>query len=510
MPDNNHKNKDTAFQDKTSYKRILKTTVLFGSASAITIFFRIVRGKIFALLVGPYGIGLLGMFDSITKAGVLFSNMGLPTSTVRQISSARGSENTNDINTTIMAIFYIIPVLSICGGILTWLLSDRISMLVFDTVEHSQEIEWLGLAIFLLIISSAFGAIIQGYQKIVDLASAEIFSAVIASVIAVMIIMSKGKDGIVFAVLAIAFVKFSVNLFYFLRVPIIFAIYNFKYIFQKIIKILRFGFLFMLASLLPACTQFIIRILITRELGIDHAGYFHAAHAISVTYIAFILRAMGRDYYPNLTRHAFDHKQMVKLVNEQIQVALVLGAPFIIALMTFAPLTLDLFYSESFSIATPLLQFFVLTLPLRFVIWPMGFVILAKGRGKINFLGEIPKSIIFITCSMVAIHSFGITGIGIGFLLAIGFHCPLIWLIINKLIGFKMTRINLISLLVLIAGAGTVFILSYVSVYLSYVFGTIISFLSFLYAWRELSRMIGITPLQWGIKKIQERRHLSL
>ena len=505
MPSNRIKDTGNTLQANNSYKRVLKTTALVGGASVITIFCRLIRGKFFALFVGPYGVGLIGMFNATINISVLFCSLGLPSSVVRQISSARGFKDSQDIELTIKALMFIIPLLSLTGGSLIWLLQDTISLLIFKNTKYSQEIGWLGLAVVFMIGSNAVVAILQGYQKMMALSSAEVVSAITASALGIIIVFFSGTEGIVFALVTIAFVKFSVNLIYVLRLPIYAANVSIKHVFKKSITILQFGGLFMLASALIAIAHFIIRIMITREFGINFAGYFHAAHAISVTYVALLFQAMSRDYYPNLTRHISDNKLMVKLVNEQAHVALVIGAPFIILLMTFSPLVLTLLYTESFLPAENLLRCLILRLPFSFISYPMGFVILAKGRAGLYFFTQLPTNVILVVCSLFAMNLIGITGAGIGFVCADAVRFLINGFIITRLIGFKTAPRNMLLLLTLFGSATGVFVLSYYSIYLSFGVGMVISSFYLLFSWHELSRITGLSPYNWFIKKIRAK-----
>ena len=49
----------------SSYHHILKYTSLFGSIQALNIFIGLVRNKLVALILGPGGIGLMSLFNSV-------------------------------------------------------------------------------------------------------------------------------------------------------------------------------------------------------------------------------------------------------------------------------------------------------------------------------------------------------------------------------------------------------------------------------------------------------------
>ncbi|HEV2435673.1 MAG TPA: hypothetical protein VG077_06710, partial [Verrucomicrobiae bacterium] len=55
----------TLNKGEKSYGQIVKSSVLIGGSSVLNIAFGIVRTKVMAVLLGPSGYGLLGIYDSI-------------------------------------------------------------------------------------------------------------------------------------------------------------------------------------------------------------------------------------------------------------------------------------------------------------------------------------------------------------------------------------------------------------------------------------------------------------
>jgi len=55
----------TATAEKYTYDQILKSSALVGGGQAVGILIRIVRTKAMALLLGPAGFGLFGLYGSI-------------------------------------------------------------------------------------------------------------------------------------------------------------------------------------------------------------------------------------------------------------------------------------------------------------------------------------------------------------------------------------------------------------------------------------------------------------
>src|SRR6185503_1223988 len=85
---------------KHSYGQILKSSALIGGSSILSIGVNIVRAKALALMLGPAGVGLLGLFSSVLEVAQSIAGMGINNSGVRQIAEATGSGDTTRIART--------------------------------------------------------------------------------------------------------------------------------------------------------------------------------------------------------------------------------------------------------------------------------------------------------------------------------------------------------------------------------------------------------------------------
>src|SRR5947209_17494730 len=75
-----------ASSEKASYGEILQSLVLIGGAQVFNIAISIVRTKIMAILLGPAGFGLAGVYNSIVDLTQNTAGLGVNSSGVRQIA----------------------------------------------------------------------------------------------------------------------------------------------------------------------------------------------------------------------------------------------------------------------------------------------------------------------------------------------------------------------------------------------------------------------------------------
>ena len=77
----------------SSYGRILKSSSAIGGSKAISYVICLFRMKAVALLLGPAGVGLIGLYNSVIELSKTVSGLGLGNSGVREIASAIGQND---------------------------------------------------------------------------------------------------------------------------------------------------------------------------------------------------------------------------------------------------------------------------------------------------------------------------------------------------------------------------------------------------------------------------------
>lgn len=76
-----------------SYRRILKTSSITGGSSVINILIGLPRVKVLAILLGPSGVGLVGLYTGLMSMATVIASMGGGTIGTRQIAEAIGKED---------------------------------------------------------------------------------------------------------------------------------------------------------------------------------------------------------------------------------------------------------------------------------------------------------------------------------------------------------------------------------------------------------------------------------
>jgi PST family polysaccharide transporter len=190
-----------------TYGRILKSSALIGGSAAVEIVLRIVRTKAMALLLGPAGVGLLGLFGSIADLAQTIAGMGVNQSGVRQIAVAVGSGDPTRIARTVTVLRRTSLVLGAVGGGCLVLFSGPVAALTFGSDAHAVPVALLSLAVLLQLVAASQAAVIQGMRQIADLARIAVWSALAGTATAIPLVWRFGEQGIVPSLVATAAVS---------------------------------------------------------------------------------------------------------------------------------------------------------------------------------------------------------------------------------------------------------------------------------------------------------------
>src|SRR5437868_12445730 len=122
--------------EKASYAQILKSSALIGGSQVFNVAIGIVRTKAMAILLGPAGFGLAGMYNSVVDLTQNIAGLGVNSSGVRQIAHAQGSDDMDRIALTIAVLRRVSVALGVIGALALILFCRQISALTFGTSEY--------------------------------------------------------------------------------------------------------------------------------------------------------------------------------------------------------------------------------------------------------------------------------------------------------------------------------------------------------------------------------------
>jgi antigen flippase len=497
-------------KSRKSYGTILKSSALIGGSTAFNMLFSIIRNKAMALLLGPSGFGVLGLYISISDVVRNIAGLGINTSGVRQIAEAVGSGDKERIARTVTTLRRVALYSGAVGALLLVALCRPVSKWTFGDYNHIGAVALLTLVAFFLDVSEGQKALIQGMRRIADLARLNILGALSGTVFSIVIVYFWKEQGLVPSLICVAAMSIVTSWWYARKIKVVAARISWCEVYAEASELVKLGVVFMASGLATVGAAYLVRTLVYRNLGSDEAGLYTAAWGLAGMCINFILQAMGADFYPRLTAVVNQREECNRLVNEQVEVGFLMAGPAILGALSLAPLGIMLFYSQSFGGGVEILRWLCLGMFMRVLTWPMGFIIMAKGERKIFFWSEILTNIGYIALVWAGIKTFGLKGTGMAFFALYVFNSVAVYIIVARLTGFAWSSENRKLALVFMPLVGIVFVSSYfLSTVWAAVLGLMLTIPAGYFSMKTLCRLIPLDRLPKAARKIISLLRLS-
>ncbi|MEZ5818107.1 MAG: hypothetical protein R3D44_13585 [Hyphomicrobiaceae bacterium] len=430
-----------------SFKSLVRSTVLLGSTTAATTLVSILRVKALALMVGPAGLGLLGVLAGIASAGTTIAALGSDTSGTRQIALSREDAaafaRVRRMLALVAALHGLVSVIAI------WFLRHNLAAWMLGNAAYADEIGLVGIAVALSLVAGLQIAQLQGLGRVTDIARINLQASALGTVLGLSAVWSLGLGGIVLLVLAqpaiaaVLALRRTASLSP-AKAPALSA----RMLIVDWARAIAHGVPYMLSFLMLALVPLAIRALVIRELGIEAAGHFHAAWTMSVIYVGFLLNAMSADYFPRLTALVGNQPAATQLINDQVRLGLAIGGVAMIVILAGAPVLVPLLYSRAFSPTVEIVELQAFGNLMKIAGWPIAFLAMARGRAMQFFLVELAWSLLLLLLVWLGLPHLGLAATGAAFAVACLFFLTLQVTLAYLTFGFVLERGAMLMLLV--------------------------------------------------------------
>jgi enterobacterial common antigen flippase len=413
-----------------------------GGSSLVSMLAALVRNKFVAVFLGPGGVGLMSLFSAMTSVVGSLAGMGISTSGVREIAEAVGSDDRIGLARSVTVVRRILVRLGLLGAALLAAFCGPISRLTFGSADHARDILLLSAVVLMTAVADGQSARLQGFRRMGDLARVAVLSTILTLTLTLPIVYFWRQNAVV-ALLIAASAASMVSSWWFARKIQISPIgMTWRQTLHAARPLLQLGLASMSSALMVAAVAYVVRVVIARSLGVDAAGVFQSATALSGVYCGFILSAMGADFLPRVSAVAEDDAACNRLVNEQAEVGMLLALPGICATVAFSPLIVSFLYSSQFGLATDVLRWQVLGVFLRVASWPMGYLLIAKGKAQLYFWTELSYNLLYAGLIWICVRLWALPGAGIAFFGLYVYYGLLMCVVTRRLSGFAWSSAN--------------------------------------------------------------------
>lgn len=161
----------------TSYEQALKSTGIVGGAQFLTILITVVKTKIVALLLGPAGVGVLGLLQGIVDMIRNATGLGIHFSAVKDVAAANASRDGQRIGRTIRILRRWVWGTGLLGMTVAIALSIPLSRFSFGNAEYAVPIVLVSVVLLLTSLQEGQLALLQGLRMIGKMAKAKVAGA---------------------------------------------------------------------------------------------------------------------------------------------------------------------------------------------------------------------------------------------------------------------------------------------------------------------------------------------
>ena len=421
-----------------SARQIIRSTGIIGGSSVANVFIGLFRTKVAALVLGPAGIGLVGLSHSLISTVASFAAFGIGNVGTRQIAEA-ADERGRDAARRAVTIAAI--ALALAGSLMLFVLRDAAALYVFHSRNWALNVGWLAIGVGLVVGSSAQTGILTGMRRIGDLARSSVLSALIGTVVGIAGLLLWRSQALLFYVLVSPVTAFLVGAVFVAKLP---KPKDGPMRASELVphwKILgRLGVAFTIGALAVLAGQLAVRSLVQRRLGEVSLGQYQAVWMISMNYIGVILTSLATDYYPRLTASLRDPEDARATVEQQLEIALLLAGPILIATIGIGRWLIPLLYSSEFLPAVSVLRWQIVGDLFKIAAWPLGFILLAAGRGRAFVSSEAAASCVFVAATAALLPVAGIRAPAIAYVAMYTFNLTVVMGLAWHILRFRPTR----------------------------------------------------------------------
>ena len=425
---------------QSSYRSIFKATSLFGGVQIYQIIIQIIRSKFIAVILGPTGVGIQGLFCSATDLIKYLTSFGLAQSAVRDVSVANGSGDIIHIHRTVTIVRRLVWLTGLFGLVIFLLLSPLLSKWSFGNYDYAISFAFLSISILIDQLSAGQKVILQGLRRLKDLAKASALGSIIGLLITIPLYYYFKIDGIVPTLILHSVAILIISWLYSRKVKVPKITIKPKEVFVDGRQMMSLGISMSFSTILAAASSYVLRAFIRLEGGTVDVGLYTAGFAIMSSYVGMIFSAMGTDYYPRLSAVQEDNIKCRALVNQQGEIASLIITPLLSICIIFMPIAVQVLYSNEFMGACGYLLWASLGTMFKLGSWLISFQFVAKGESVLFVKNELLSGIYSFILNIFGYKYGGVTGVGVAYFISYFVYFMQVYFIAKHRYSFSFTK----------------------------------------------------------------------
>ncbi|MBQ9556955.1 MAG: oligosaccharide flippase family protein [Muribaculaceae bacterium] len=433
----------------------MKAMGLFGGVQVIGIVCSIIRTKLVALWIGPVGIGLFGLFNNALEMISTGTNLGIRSSSVRDISQAMESRTPGLVARIITVVRRWSLWLGLAGALLTLMLAPVLSQVTFGDGGHIWGFVALSVAVLLQAITNGEYAVLQGTARLKRLANVTLWGTIVGLAVSIPLFYLLRERSILPSIIAYA-LALAVAAWLFRNKDYPPAAVTRRETVDMGRGFIKLGIYMTLGNFAGILASYAFNAWLNIHAGTEQVGYYQAGYTLINKYTGLILTALGMEYYPRLSKVAWSRLRLRAYVSQEINVAIAVMAPVVALFILLREVVVWILYAPEFNVILTFVSWGMIGTIFRTLSWCLAFTILAKGDGKTYLWTEVTSAIINLVLNILFYRWWGLTGLGLAFLVSYVLYTLIIAIVYFKVYHLRVSQASLYNLLWTLAIGGGV------------------------------------------------------
>lgn len=397
---------------------------------------KVLLNKAAAVFLGAEGIGLIGIFQSISEILKTFFGFGVSQSAVRDISKANNDEDKEKFSKIITVIKKVIWFTALFGAIFTIIFSSYLSTVSFGSNDYTYSFILISIVVLLNILVDGQLSILKGMRQLKELAKASIFGSFAGLIFGVPFYYFLENDGIVPTLLVVGLTALVFSTYYVNKVQYTRLKLSISETLTQSSSMIKMGMALMFVAFITLLHYYILKIYIGNISNLETVGIFQVGITIISGYFGIVITAMATDYYPKISSIYNDNIKLKLALNQQSEVGLLLITPILVIFIFVMPLFVELLYTEEFLQVIDYMKFAVYGVLIYICSNPLRLILLAKQDVKVFMWFSIVFAVIGLVTSLYLFKLYSIEGLGIAELII-----PIFYIIILQIIMYIKYKI---------------------------------------------------------------------
>lgn len=394
-----------------TYSHVLKYMGVFGGIQGLNMLIGLVRNKLAALLLGPDGMGLASLLGTTVNFVSQATNLGVPTSGVKHLSTLGEQGDSEASERYIMVIRAWSIITALLGMFVCVLAGPLLNSQTFTWGDHTLHYVMLAPAVGLLALTGGETAILKAMRRLRSLAVIQVYGMLASLFVSVPLYYFYGHTGIVPSLVLTALVSMLLTIGFSLRYyPL--RLSGVMSLLSEGMPMVRLGMAFVLAGILGSGAEMLIRSFLNVSGGLDMVGFYNAGCVMTMICGSLVFSSMEADFFPRLSS-CDDPRSLRQTVNRQTEVSLLLASPIVVLLMVFVPVLIPLLYTGDFVSVGSMVQVASFSIFLKALSLPVSYIPLARGDSRSYLLLECVYDVLLVVLVVVCYRWWGLRGTGI-------------------------------------------------------------------------------------------------